>query len=78
MPRIPIIDARRYECRTGAGLRHRQSRSRHRRGPYNAYIRLPKLFKSAQGLRESLSGGQLSQREQQIVNFVVARHWNAR
>jgi 4-carboxymuconolactone decarboxylase len=47
-------------------------------GPYHAYIRLPKLFEACQNLRESLSSGPLSQREQQIVNLVVARHWNAR
>jgi 4-carboxymuconolactone decarboxylase len=47
-------------------------------GPYYAYIRLPKLFEAAQGLRASLAGGPLSRREQQIVNLVVARHWNAR
>ena len=47
-------------------------------GPYTAYIRLPKLFEAAQGLRITLSGGPLSRREQQIVNLVVARHWNAR
>src|SRR5271170_3591633 len=47
-------------------------------GPYYAYIRLPKLFEACQNLRESLSSGPLSQREQQIVNLVVARHWGAR
>jgi len=47
-------------------------------GPYHAYIRLPKLFEACQNLREALSSGPLSQREQQIVNLVVARHWNAR
>jgi 4-carboxymuconolactone decarboxylase len=47
-------------------------------GPYYAYIRLPKLFEACQNLRESLSSGPLSQREQQILNLVVARHWNAR
>jgi 4-carboxymuconolactone decarboxylase len=47
-------------------------------GPFYAYIRLPKLFEACQNLRESLSAGPLSQREQQIVNLVVARHWNAR
>jgi 4-carboxymuconolactone decarboxylase len=47
-------------------------------GPYTAYIRLPKLFEACQNLRESLAGGPLSQRENQIVNLVVARHWNAR
>jgi 4-carboxymuconolactone decarboxylase len=47
-------------------------------GPYYAYIRLPKLFAACQSLRECLSSGPLSRREQQIVNLVVARHWNAR
>ena len=47
-------------------------------GPYYAYIRLPKLFEACQNLRACLSSGPLSRREQQIVNLVVARHWNAR
>src|SRR6266545_4906450 len=47
-------------------------------GPYYAYIRLPKLYEACQNLRASLSSGPLSRREQQIVNLVVARHWNAR
>jgi hypothetical protein len=47
-------------------------------GPYHAYIRLPKLFEACQNLRACLSSGPLSRREQQIVNLVVARHWNAR
>jgi hypothetical protein len=47
-------------------------------GPYYAYIRLPKLFEACQSLRACLSSGPLSRREQQIVNLVVARHWNAR
>jgi 4-carboxymuconolactone decarboxylase len=47
-------------------------------GPYFAYIRLPKLYEASQTLRASLASGPLSRREQQIVNLVVARHWNAR
>jgi 4-carboxymuconolactone decarboxylase len=47
-------------------------------GPYHAYIRLPKLFEACQELRACLASGPLSRREQQIVNLVVARHWNAR
>jgi 4-carboxymuconolactone decarboxylase len=47
-------------------------------GPYYAYIRLPKLFEASQNLRACLSSGPLSRREQQVVNLVVARHWNAR
>src|SRR5262252_907014 len=47
-------------------------------GPYYAYIRLPKLYEACQNLRASLAPGPLSRREQQIVNLVVARHWNAR
>jgi 4-carboxymuconolactone decarboxylase len=46
-------------------------------GPYTAYIRLPKLFEAAQNFRKCLGSGPLSKREQQIVNLVVARHWNA-
>jgi 4-carboxymuconolactone decarboxylase len=47
-------------------------------GPYYAYIRLPKLFEVCQSLRACFVSGPLSPREQQIVNLVVARHWNAR
>jgi 4-carboxymuconolactone decarboxylase len=47
-------------------------------GPYYAYIRLPKLFEACQALRACFTSGPLSAREQQIVNLVVARHWNAR
>jgi hypothetical protein len=46
-------------------------------GPYYAYIRLPHLFEAAQNLRNTLGKGPLSARERQIVNLVVARHWNA-
>jgi len=46
-------------------------------GPYYAYIRLPKLFEACQNLRASLADGPLSRREQQILNLVVARYWNA-
>ena len=78
MPRIPIIDradmnaeqARVYDAaKQGSGIVG---------GPYYAYIRLPQLFEAAQNMRESLSSGPLSAREQQIVNMTVARHWNAR
>jgi len=47
-------------------------------GPYYAYIRVPKLFEASQNLRACLASGPLSRREQQIVNLVIARHWNAR
>ena len=47
-------------------------------GPYTAYIRLPKLFEAAQGLRGCLAKGPLSKREQQVINLVVARHWGAK
>jgi 4-carboxymuconolactone decarboxylase len=47
-------------------------------GPYTAYIRVPKIFEAAQGLRGALSSGPLSRREQQVVNLAVARHWNAK
>ena len=35
------------------------------------------MYEACQGLRNSLSSGPLSRREQQIINLVVARHWNA-
>jgi 4-carboxymuconolactone decarboxylase len=78
MPRISTVDraamnaeqARVYDAaKQGSGIVG---------GPYTAYIRLPKLFEACQNLRESLASGPLSHREQQIVNLVVARHWNAR
>ena len=47
-------------------------------GPYTAYIRLPKLFEASQNMRACLASGPLSRREQQVVNLVVARHWNAK
>src|SRR4051794_39494717 len=47
-------------------------------GPYYAYIYLPKVFEAAQSLRMSLASGPLSRRETQVVNLVVARHFNAR
>ncbi len=46
-------------------------------GPYYSYIRLPKLFEAAQNLRTFLFSGPLTARERQIVNLVVARHWNS-
>jgi 4-carboxymuconolactone decarboxylase len=78
MARIPIIDraemnaeqARVYDAAKQAGGPVG--------GPYYAYIRLPKLFEAAQNLRATMSPGPLSRREQQIVNLVVARQWNAK
>jgi 4-carboxymuconolactone decarboxylase len=77
MPRISTIDradmnaeqARVYDAaKQGSGIVG---------GPFTAYIRLPKLFEAAQGLRESLAHGPLSPRETQIINLTVARHWSA-
>ena len=47
-------------------------------GPYYAYIRLPILFEACQTCEPLCPSGPLSPREQQVVNLVVARHWNAR
>jgi 4-carboxymuconolactone decarboxylase len=78
MPRIAVIDraamnaeqARVYDAaKAGSGIVG---------GPYTAYIRLPKLFEAAQTMRESLSHGPLSAREQQVINLTVARYWGAR
>ena len=46
-------------------------------GPYYAYIRIPELMRNSQNLRACLNVGPLSGRERQIINLVVARHWNA-
>ena len=78
MPRLTIIDradmnaeqARVYDAAKLAGGPVG--------GPYTAYIRLPKLFEAAQGLRGCLATGPLSKREQQVINLVVARHWGAK
>jgi len=78
MARIPIIDRANMNAEQARVYDAAKQSSGIVGGPYYAYIRLPKLFEAAQNLRESLSSGPLSHREQQIVNLVVARHWNAR
>ncbi len=78
MPRIKIIERADMNAEQGRVYDAAKQSSGIVGGPYYAYIRLPKLFEAAQNLRESLSGGPLSAREQQIVNMTVARHWGAR
>jgi 4-carboxymuconolactone decarboxylase len=78
MPRIPIVDRADMNAEQARVYDAAKQTSGIVGGPYTAYIRLPKLFEACQNLRESLSGGPLSARETQIVNMVVARHWNAR
>jgi 4-carboxymuconolactone decarboxylase len=78
MPRIPIIDRADMNAEQARVYDAAKQSSGIVGGPYYAYIRLPKLFEAAQNLRESLAGGPLSKREQQIVNLTVARYWNAR
>jgi 4-carboxymuconolactone decarboxylase len=78
MARIPIIDRADMNSEQARVYDAAKQSSGIVGGPYHAYIRLPKLFEACQELRGSLSSGPLSRREQQIVNLVVARHWNAR
>ena len=78
MPRIKTIDRADMNAEQGRVYDAAKQGSGIVGGPYTAYIRLPKLFEAAQNMRESLSGGPLSAREQQIVNMTVARHWGAR
>ena len=78
MPRIPIIDRADMNAEQARVYDVAKQTSGIVGGPYYAYIRLPKLFEACQNLRTALSTGQLSPREQQIVNLTVARHWNAR
>src|SRR5215471_16767800 len=78
MARIPIIDRVDMQAEQAQVYDKAKNSSGIVGGPYHAYIRLPKLFEACQNLRECLSSGPLSAREQQIVNMTVARHWNAR
>ena len=78
MPRIAIIDRADMNAEQARVYDAAKQSSGIVGGPYLAYIRLPKLFEACQEIRESLAGGPLSPREQQIVNLAVARHWNAR
>lgn len=78
MARIPILDRADMNAEQARAYDAAKQSSGIVGGPYYAYIRLPKLFEACQNLRASLSDGTLSKREQQIVNLVVARHWNAR
>ena len=78
MARIPIIDRANMNAEQARVYDVAKQAGGPLGGPYYAYIRLPKLFEAAQNLRGTLSSGPLSRREQQIVNLVVARHWNAK
>ncbi len=76
--RIPIIDRADMNAEQARVYDAAKASGGPLGGPYYAYIRLPELFQACQNLRGCLSSGPLSRREQQIVNLVVARHWNAR
>jgi 4-carboxymuconolactone decarboxylase len=78
MARIAILDRSDMTAEQGRVYDDAKQSSGIVGGPYYAYIRLPKLFEACQNMRASLASGPLSAREQQIVNLVVARHWNAR
>jgi 4-carboxymuconolactone decarboxylase len=78
MTRIPIIERADMNAEQARVYDAAKQSSGIVGGPFLAYIRLPKLYEACQGLRESLASGPLSQREQQIINLAVARHWNAR
>jgi 4-carboxymuconolactone decarboxylase len=78
MARIPLIDRANMNTEQARVYDAAKQSGGPVGGPYYAYIRLPKLFEAAQNLRATMGSGPLSRREQQIVNLVVARHWNAR
>jgi hypothetical protein len=78
MTRIPIMDRADMNAEQARVYDAAKETSGIVGGPYYAYIRLPKLFEASQSMRACLASGPLSRREQQIVNLVVARHWNAR
>ncbi|HEY1363888.1 MAG TPA: hypothetical protein VGF60_16735, partial [Xanthobacteraceae bacterium] len=77
MTRIPIIDRAEMNPEQARVYDAAKQSSGIVGGPYLAYIRLPKLFEASQNMRACLAAGPLSRREQQIVNLVVARYWNA-
>jgi hypothetical protein len=77
MPRIKVLDRADMNAEQARVYDAAKASSGIVGGPYTAYIHVPKLFEACQNLRAGLSG-LLSRREQQIVNLVVARHWNAR
>ena len=77
MARIAILDRADMNAEQGRVYDAAKASSGIVGGPYYAYIRLPKLFEACQEVRASLAAGPLSRREQQIVNLVVARHFNA-
>ena len=77
MARIPIIDRADMNTEQARVYDEAKASGGPVGGPYYAYIRLPELFEACQNLRGRLSSGPLSRREQQIVNLVVARHWDA-
>jgi 4-carboxymuconolactone decarboxylase len=77
MPRIAVVDRADMNAEQARVYDAAKESSGIVGGPYTAYIRLPKLFEACQNLRGALASGPLSRREQQIVNLVVARHWNA-
>ena len=78
MARIAIIERNGMDAEQGRVYDAAKASGGPVGGPYYAYIRLPKLFEAAQNLRACLASGPLSKREQQIVNLVIARHWNAK
>jgi 4-carboxymuconolactone decarboxylase len=78
MPRLAIIDRAAMNAEQARVYDAAKQSNSPVGGPYFAYIRLPKLFEAAQNMRICLGGGPLSPRERQIVNLVVARHWNSR
>jgi len=78
MPRIAILDRADMNAEQARVYDAAKQSSGIVGGPYYAYIRLPKLFEVCQNMRGALATGGLSAREQQIINLVVARHWNAR
>jgi 4-carboxymuconolactone decarboxylase len=77
MPRIAVVDRADMNAEQARVYDAAKQSSGIVGGPYTAYIRLPKLFEACQNLRGALASGPLSRREQQIINLVVARHWNA-
>jgi 4-carboxymuconolactone decarboxylase len=77
MTRIAILNTEEMNAEQRATIEAAKAAGKPYGGPFWAYIRSPKLMQAVHNLGDSIAGGTLSAREQQIVVLTVARFWNA-
>ncbi|MEK9662596.1 MAG: hypothetical protein VW644_12835 [Alphaproteobacteria bacterium] len=78
MARIDYIDRENMNAEQAAAYDEAKEMGGPVGGPYYAYAYTPAIFRQSQHLRDCIQNGPLSGRERQIVNLVIARHWDAR